>query len=438
MKFMQNNKQFHAWYMVAILSVVHGIAILDRFLVGIVAEALKAEMLLSDAQLGFIMGPAFLIFYCCFAVPMGLYADSFSRRALIALGMCAWSLAGVAFATAESFTMLVVARSFVGMGEACLLPAAMSMISACFPAAKLGRAISLFSLGASLGKVVAFMGGGTFLAFLISLNPDARALFGVTPWRALFFYAVIPGLILAAVMFTVREPSREAAIESKLVLLKAALLQLKSNIRTYACLFVGGSAFAGMSLVLASWAVSYFLRVHQLSVAEAGTLVGSISLLAGVSGTVTSGWLTDKLSARGVQSAPITVMAIFLLLIALFSLNFFFNAGNTTFAILGYGALQFCLAAGPPAYLTGLQIVTPENCRATVLSIALVFVTLIGGSIGPTVVGVMTDRVFTDTDGIASALTVASMLFGLIGGATVIIGHKVFIQSRLKVSPIKV
>lgn len=421
-----------AWYIVIVLTAVQTLSIADRYLVGVFAEAIKLEMALSDAQLGFLMGPAFLGFYCLFAIPMGLFADSVSRRNLIAVAVFVWSLATAAIAIADSFSTLLIARAFVGLGEACLLPAAMSLIAACFSPSRVARATSIFSLGGSIGKVLAFMGGAALLGYLASLAPNSLALFGLSAWRAVCIYAALLGLVLCLLMFSFQEPARSLVVQPKIKLLKAACTQLADHAFNYISLFVAMSAFIAISMSLASWAVSYFLRVHHLSIAEAGSIVGMAALVS-TGGTLGSGWLVDRLTAKGILNAPLWVITFALLLMALFGLVLSLSAGYLTVAIIGFVAIQFCVSAGPPAYLTALHCVTPESCRATVFSIALVFVTLMGGSVGPILIGFMTDSIYTGMNGLALAMSTAFVVFGLSGAAAAYLGRNVFVLASKEI-----
>lgn len=281
-----------------------------------------------------------------------------------------------------------------------------------------------------MGKVLGFMGGGALFALLAKLTPDATALLGVSPWRAVFLYAALPGIALAVLMLTVHEPGRARVIGSRIELLRIAFTQIRSNKLTYGSLLGGGGAFLAMSMMLAAWAVAYFMRVHHLSAGEAGAIVGMVSLIAGVGGTICSGVMTDLLTRRGVKSAPLVVIMVALVSMMACAPNFALGL-DIARTVVGYGVFQFCLAAGPPAYLSGLQMVTPDHCRATVSSVTLVLITFIGGTLGPTVVGVLTDRIFTDVDGIGAALTSATFAFGFLGALSAFMGRHAFARTRL-------
>jgi len=415
-----------AWYAVCILGAVHALSIADRFLLGVVVLPLKQDLVLSNTEVGVLMGPAFLVMYCLFAIPIAFLADLMSRRVLIAAGVLVWSVSTAIFAFAQSFEMLVVASAFVGLGEACLLPAGISLLASLFPRAQLARATACFSFGATMGKVLAFVGGGALFAHLARLPPDAVGLLGTVPWRAVFIFAAIPGLILAGLMFTVREPTRRGGAVSQIGLLEIAVAELRTNLFVYVSLVIAGSAFIGMSLTVAGWALTYFHTVHAMSVEHAGLVIGLVSLLAGGGGAITSGVITDFMSKRGVHSAPVVTIIVSALLMSLFGLVFMAKFGNLAATVVGYGLFQFCLAAGPPAYLNALQIVTPEKCRASLSGICIVFITLVGGALGPTSVGLLTDYVFTQPTGIGNAISTSAFLFGLFGAGAALIGSRAF------------
>lgn len=421
--------EWRGWYATIVLAMIHAIAITDRYIVGVVVDPIRADLGLTNTQMGFVSGPAFLLIYCCLAVPLGMMADRISRKGLIAGGVMVWSLATAAIARADGFATLVLARAFIGLGEACLIPAALSLISAHFPPSRLARATSVFSLGGTMGKVLGFMGGGALFGILATMHPDAPALLAVSPWRAVFLYAALPGFALALLMLTVDEPARTVISGSRRALLKSALVQIQSHRLTYGSLLGAGAAFLATSMLLAAWAVTYFTRIHHVSAAQAGGIVGMVSLIAGVGGTIVSGVVTDMLTRRGVRSAPLFVTMAALVSMMACALNFGIGLGlGATIAV--YGIFQFCLAAGPPAYLSGLQMVTPDACRATVSSITLVLITLIGGTLGPTVVGGLLDRVFTDADGIGAAFATATLAFGFAGAMSAFAGRRAFARSR--------
>ena len=130
-----------AWYVTVLLSLCYLVSLLDRFIIGLIFDPLEREFGLGDSQLGMLHGTGFVLLYTIAALPMGRLADTRSRRNLIAAGILLWSLATGLCAFASSFATLFAARVLVGLGEACLVPAGMSLLAAIFPAHQLGRAI---------------------------------------------------------------------------------------------------------------------------------------------------------------------------------------------------------------------------------------------------------------------------------------------------------
>ena len=201
----------YAWYVAILLAAAHLVSFVDRFVMSLVMEPLKADLGLSDFQLGLLQGTGFVILYTLVALPLGLMADRVNRRNLIVAGIVLWSLATGLCGLAYSFGSLFLARIGVGFGEAALVPAAMSLLAAYFPRRQLGRAVSLFTTGASLGKSTALIGGGAVLAMLVAAGGLTLPGIGrLVPWQGTFVVMAVPGFLLAALLLTLREPPRPA------------------------------------------------------------------------------------------------------------------------------------------------------------------------------------------------------------------------------------
>lgn len=423
----------NAWYILCLLSLAQAISITDRYIIAVVAESIKSELQLSNSQLGFLMGPAFLIFYCIFSIPLGMLADSISRRNVIIVGLFVWSVATASAAFADSYSMLLMSRCLLGVGEACLLPAAMSIIAAVFTKTRIARATSIFSLGGAIGKIIAFMGGGALLAALIDTNVDMMGFLGFSAWRMLFIYASVPGFILMLIMFTLKEPQRQNKNNSKTLLIDKAFKHFAANKITYGSLVVSIASIISMSMIIASWTISYFYRVHELSIAQSGSIVGFISIFA-ATGTLASGFLVDKLSSKGITDSPLLVMIIIQALVVLLGFYLLIPNVNLLASIIIYGILQFILAAATSCYLTALQLITPDYCRATVFSMIMSVVTLVGGSTGPLIIGYMSDKLFIQDDGIGMSMAMALIVFGLLGSIATFYGRNYYIKTKNNVA----
>ncbi|MGH7822633.1 MAG: MFS transporter, partial [Candidatus Binatia bacterium] len=195
-------------YVLAVLVLVYIFNFLDRQIISILAERIKADLDLSDDQIGFLYGTAFAIFYALFGIPLGRLADVWDRRRLIALGVGFWSLMTAVSGLARNFGQLAAARIGVGIGEASATPAAFSLLSDYFPLSRRATVLAVYSSGIYLGAGLGLGIGGLIverwdLAWAASTPP-----FGLKGWQVAYFAVGVPGLLLALWVSTLREPVR--------------------------------------------------------------------------------------------------------------------------------------------------------------------------------------------------------------------------------------
>lgn len=206
-------KNTQARLILAVLFAVSILNFVDRQILAILAGKVKADLLISDAQLGFLYGTVFGIFYAVFGVPLGVYADRGSRRKLIAWGLALWSLMTAASGLATGFTTLALARIGVGVGEASASPAAYSLIADLFPRARRGTALGIYSLGIYVGIGLSSYLGGAVVDGWSAAFPPGHEPFGLRGWQAAFLIAGLPGLLLVPLVLSFREPERGAQEE---------------------------------------------------------------------------------------------------------------------------------------------------------------------------------------------------------------------------------
>jgi MFS family permease len=202
----------YAWYALFVLVLVYVINFIDRQILSILAEDIKRDLGLDDAQIGFLYGTAFAVFYALFGIPLGRLADSWYRGRLMAMGLALWSSMTALSGFANSFGMLAVARIGVGIGEASASPAAYSMISDSFPKEKRATALSIYSSGLYIGGALSLPIGGFVLSRWNRAYPSAaEAPLGLVGWQAAFLAVGIPGLLLALWVMSLKEPQRGAS-----------------------------------------------------------------------------------------------------------------------------------------------------------------------------------------------------------------------------------
>ncbi len=199
----------YAGYVTAVLVIVYVFNFIDRQIVTILAEEIKADLGISDAQIGFLYGTAFAVFYAIFGIPLGKLADTWTRKNLIAIGLGFWSLMTALSGTARSFGALATYRIGVGIGEASASPAAFSMLSDYFPPRLRATVLSLYSSGIYIGAGIGIFIGGWVVDGWEAAYPDpTQAPLGLKGWQAAYLTVGIPGILMALWVYSLREPRR--------------------------------------------------------------------------------------------------------------------------------------------------------------------------------------------------------------------------------------
>ena len=195
-------------YVLGVLVVVYVLNFLDRQIITILAEDIKHDLGITDAEVGFLYGTAFAVFYAVFGIPLGRLADVWSRRTLIALGLGFWSLMTAVSGMARSFGELAAARIGVGVGEASATPAAYSMLSDSFPVNRRATVLAIYSSGIYIGSGLGQMIGGQIVDRWNAAFPAGDAPLGLVGWQAAYLAVGVPGLLIALWVATLREPPR--------------------------------------------------------------------------------------------------------------------------------------------------------------------------------------------------------------------------------------
>lgn len=199
----------YSWYVLGVLVLVYILNFIDRQILSILANDIKRDLGLSDADLGFLYGTAFAVFYALFGIPLGRLADSWKRVRLMSVGLGLWSLMTALSGFARNGTMLTGARIGVGVGEATASPAAYSLISDLFPRHMRATALAIYSSGLYLGGGLSLLIGGVIVQRWNQAYPLGGPL-GLVGWQAAFMAVGLPGLVLALWVSTLREPVRGA------------------------------------------------------------------------------------------------------------------------------------------------------------------------------------------------------------------------------------
>lgn len=372
--------RIYAAYVLGVLFLVNAFNIVDRSIMGLLVDPVKAEMVLSDTQMGILTGFAFVAFYLVFGIWLARVADRGSRRILLTVGIVIWSIATASSGLATDYNSLLAARMAVAIGEAACFPVAMSLIGDYFPRTERARAVAIFQASQYVGIIVGLV--------LIGIITEA---FG---WRTAFLAVGLPGLLVAGLFFlTVREPQRgrhDPQSEAPETSLLASARMIFGNGTLLGLIVVMGIGTMGL-LTLASWSPPFLQRIHGLSVGNVGKILGPAIGLPGIIGTVGGGFLASWLVKRSGRERSALLVPLVGLPLSVPAFSTFVFADQLPLAIAGLGVgNMFVSTVFGPIVAAALSLSAPRM-RALTASFILVAQNLIGGGLGPYLVGVFSD-----------------------------------------------
>jgi MFS family permease len=438
-----NTDSFHsepyAWSVVALLCIGGMISMLDRQVLILLVEPIKASLHISDTQVALLQGFAVAIFYGLLAVPLGRLADTSKRTTIIAAGAFFFSLATMAGGFALSFGALFATRLCVGVGEATLTPAGSSLIGDYFPPQKVSRAMGLFVGSGFAGSGLALVIIGAFLAWLAA-NPELTfPLIGrLADWQMVFIAASLPGIAFAAAMLFIKEPPRRQGLNiasasgTDSASLAEVVTFIRRNFRMLGPILLGLPLVAAGQFGLNVWTPSFFIRTYGWTPSEIGPVFGLMISVISTSGVIAGGWLADRQLARGHTDANLSVSMFGALCAAPFILAFpLAGDANLSLILLGpvlfFGVMPF--GAGPAA----IPILAPNRMRAQLMAVYLLFANLLGAGLGPWMVATFTDSVLQDPNAIRWSISIVGTSVILAGAAIMGFGARaVRTATRLK------
>jgi MFS family permease len=395
---------------VAVLVVAYAVSFIDRQVVALLVEPLRHDLRISDTEIGLLQGPAFGLFYAVAGLPLGWLADRVHRVRLIACGILMWSAMTALSGMANSFPALFLARMGVGVGEAALVPAAVSLLADLYPPRRRALPMSVFTSGVSLGIGLALLLGGVFVAFAAHgaerLPVVGPWLAGRHGWQIVFLLAGSLGLPVAVAVSFLSEPKRShagAAPEGDL------LSYLRANLGLFLPLLGGAGVIYLFTNALPAWAPTLFVREFHWRAADVGVRLGSLVAPAAIIGSILSGATAHALGRRYGLEAPLRVMVIGAALL-------------TPIALLGplsptpglalasvaamYFAFSLCFGVATATFVAA----TPPRLRGRMVALYLLIGNLIGLGFGPVVVGFLLDHLPGGGAKVGAALAITAAI----------------------------
>jgi MFS family permease len=370
-----NRVPAYSWYALVVLTIVYVLNFLDRTLIYILFTPIKKEMVFSDLQLALLGSTSFVIFYTLLGIPFGRLADRVVRKNMIAGGLAVWSLFSGLTGFAKGFWAMFFCRLMVGVGEATLGPAALSLLSDYFPPRMRATVQGVYSSGIAIGSGLAFFLGGW-----LGQN------FG---WRYAFYFLGFPGLALAVVVFFLREQQR-GRTETSVVQFSGKDWKILFSSVPLRYLYLGYALFGIASNNLGIWVPSFFMRVHGVSLSTIGMVAGTLSIVVGVPVTILGGYMSDRFrkfgkSGRMMFSAALAIASVPLWLVLLFN--------NNLMVLLILNSVLFGLALmwlGPAA--ADVHDIAGPHLRGLGIGIYFSTVNICAYGIGSPLIGRLSDK----------------------------------------------
>lgn len=360
---------------------------LDRVALGLLMEPIKADLHLTDTELGLLSGLAFAAFYAIMGVPIARWADRGNRIMIIASTAGLWSAAVALCGTVTSFGQLLAARVLVGVGEAGCIPPAHSLIADHYDRDERPRAVAIYTLGGPLAFLIGYFATGWIVE--------------IVSWRTAFFMLGLPGIALAAwAWFTLKDPRTQVprwtseagkltAVQSEPVPGLWDAFQILYRIRAFRHLLLCYSLWYFFGYGLMQWQPTFFIRSHGLETGVIGTAFALIFGVAGFAGTLVGGEIATRFAKRNERLQLMLGAAAFVIFAVFTASAFLAHSAMVAFFILGVANFGGNLSQGP--LLATIQTLVPSRMRAMSLAIIYLFANLIGYGLGPLAAGMLSD-----------------------------------------------
>ncbi len=395
-------RSWRAWGVVLILTATAILSYTDRQVLSLLVDPLRADLHISDTEVSLLLGTAFALVYGVAGVPLGWLADRVSRRNLIAAGVLVWSLGTVGCGLSHGFGQIMACRVLVGLGEAALSPAAIALISDCFPPQRRGAAVGLYLSGIAVGVGASILIGGAVLRVVELGVLSGTPLHVLATWRLVLLLTGAPGLVWVFVILMIREPRRRINLSEFEPSPKITAPAGLKPWRRAAPVFVVLALASLVDNAVGAWAPTLLIRSFAMNAARVGLELGLFLAIGYGGGVLAGGVLADRVSLRGGWRAKLGLCLAASL--AILPLSLLMSAASAVWVLLGvpvYFALSGLVTA---AGFSALLDITPARARALTMSVSFFLNVAIGAGAGPTLVTLAAAHLFA-AQGLGPALT---------------------------------
>lgn len=408
-----------AWVAVTLLGLLYVLSFVDRIVLALLVQPLRADLGVSDVQLGLLFGVAFAFFYALVGLPLARLADRGNRRKLILCGVVLWSLCTIGSGFANNFELLVLFRIGLAIGEAVLTPCAYSMIADMFPEKNRSFAASMYTAAGMLGGSLSYVIGAAAIASVETYFPGGVG--GFRTWQVVFLIVGAPGLVLAGLFaLIVREPPRENGSTTAPGIAEV-VTHIRSNGRLLAGLF-GGAAFIQLiTAAYGAWIPEFLRRAYGFTIQDAGFSYGTMGIIASVLGTLAAPMISQAIKRAGRTNSVAIVSGGGAVIGGLCMTLAPLQASPIVFFVLATIG-KFCVMGAANNVPIALQHLAPARMRATLTTLCLMTIIFVGMGLGPMSTALLSNHVFDGNWSLGYALATVS-------GTTALISLSLFLWS---------
>jgi MFS transporter, Spinster family, sphingosine-1-phosphate transporter len=404
------------WVLVAVLAATYLCAFIDRNILALLTEPIKTDMKLNDTEVSVLLGLAFSTFYVICNVPAGMIIDRFGRRGIIGASAVAWSAMTILCGFAGSYWQLFAGRAGVGLAEAFITPSAFALIRDRVPREKRGRAFSTLALAPYLGGATALIAGGALIAAANAGQFGTWPVLGsLRPWQIVLVVVGVVGLPIPVLLIFLKPDIRlvdTRADASVLRDLAEAFAHIGRNLAVYGCLIGYATAGSMVAFGFSAWVPAMMSRKFGLPVSQVGLTSGPILLAASITGLITCGLALDWLVKR---KRSVLIYGVTAMICATCAAAAMPLAPTVVVAWTLFGVAVFFAGSFYSVGATLLSQATPSLIMGKVTVVYLLFQNLIGSGLGPTIVALLSDNVFSGPLAVAYALSLYCGTVGVLG-----------------------
>jgi MFS family permease len=401
-----------AWFAVIVLCIAQIVSTIDRGMLALVIDPVRADLGISEIQIALLQGFAFSIFYVTVGLPLGAVADVVNRRRLLFIGIVIWSAATIGGGLATNFQEMFISRLFIGVGEAVLGPCAVTMISDLFPPARRGRPMSVYVFG----SMIAFGLGSLISGYILQVAPQGAfaglpLLQTLAPWRITFILVGAFGFVVAALILLLREPQRQGLAISSMTTTKPGFLENLRYFGAHRSIFLplyGALAFFAMGgSVATSWGAVLLTRFYGFNIGVAGKTLGTGQILWAIAGSLVAAFLVDAVARRAGPVGKVKLAAALALVAMPSTIAFIAPTGTTAIFLLA--EITFAMAIYGATMLSVIAEITPIRVRGLAVALYAFVMTMIGFSLGPIAVASLTEKLFKSPQMVGSSMAIVGI-----------------------------